>query len=244
MKAGLKQNFHFSLDSLTYFDPENCEQSYNLQAIQEPHPPCLMEPYPGGLGAPVTDEPCGWPPPPMYPAPSKVCLYLSLLSAASILGSRCHLMPPYWGPATTFVLFQSGKYTEIHKRFKQLVGAVSAAEREIWAETGVGAEGQEIHGDLNWQQFSGKWRTRLRQSITWKKKKKKDITEMYINWTWDWGGEVHVHFILIYAILDVTLASPWCASISILMNILMARRRMAFFVPFLERLHQQPLPRF
>ena len=153
-------------------------------------------------------------------------------------------MPPYWGPATTFVLFQSGKYTEIHKRFKQLVGAVSAAEREIWAETGVGAEGQEIHGDLNWQQFSGKWRTRLRQSITWKKKKKKDITEMYINWTWDWGGEVHVHFILIYAILDVTLASPWCASISILMNILMARRRMAFFVPFLERLHQQPLPRF
>ena len=56
-----------------------------------------------------------------------------------------------------------------------------------------------------------------------------------------------VHFILmdfIFAILDVTLASPWCASISILMNILMARRRMAFFVPFLERLHQQPLPRF
>ena len=54
-----------------------------------------------------------------------------------------------------------------------LLGAGSSAEREILAETGVGGRQgggeQEIHGDLNWEQFSGEWLTQLRQSITWEK---------------------------------------------------------------------------
>ena len=253
MKAGLKQNFHFSLDSLTYFDPENCEQSYNLQAIQEPHPPCLMEPYPGGLGAPVTDEPCGWPPPPMYPAPSKVCLYLSLLSAASILGSRCHLMPPYWGPTNPQPQLLCSSKVENTLKFTRdlssLLGLFLLRKGKSERKLELGRRGKkfmEIWIGSNFQASGARgWGNQL---LGRKKRRKTSQKRLSIGLETESVKSMSiVHFILmdfIFAILDVTLASPWCASISILMNILMERRRMAFFVPFLERLHQQPLPRF
>ena len=144
----------------------------------------------GGLGAPVTDEPCGWPR--YVSAPSKVwrCIFLRCLRV-SILGSRCatwcphtgaqphhhHLLQPERFTFTSALLFFCHHYNSQSCR-----GCFSCGKGNLSGNWSWGGGRQEIHGDLNWWQFSGECCSQLRQSITRKKITKSTLRPAVFNW--------------------------------------------------------------
>ena len=114
-----------------------------------------------------------------------MALYLSPLpESLHIRIEMRHLMPPYRGPtppppppptsARTFYFFCSGRQAHCYffcqcYNSQSCRGCFSCGKGNLSGNWSWGGGRQEIHGDLNWWQFSGECRSQLRQSITRKK---------------------------------------------------------------------------